>query len=593
MHYFKKENEKLTCLLCSHYCKLKPNQTGICGVNKNTGSKIECLVFGYPAALNIDPIEKKPLYHVLPNTTTLSLGTVGCNFKCPFCQNHGISQEHNIDKNKHQTPEQLVQLAVSNGCQSISYTYNEPTIFYPYAKATALIAQQYGLKNIFVSNGFESKEVIDDMVGVIDAANIDLKSFDKHYYKKELGGNLDSILDNLKRFKTNGIHVEITTLIIPTKNDSDEELILMAQFIANELGVDTPWHLSAFHPDYKQQDLPRTSVDTLNRAYAIGKKAGLNFVYQGNASLPNPTCCTQCGYEILNRVTYAIEKNDLVQGNLCPKCSTPLPGVFMNTRNTSVAGTFYPDSCSEIKRYINHFNTALQNSDFNHQLDFSPKAIICPHAGYVYSGFTANIAYCIIQHIQAKRFVVIGPSHKIAFEGLSVSTQDSYQSPCGNINIDTQYANTLIEKFNFCHFNAQAHTEHSTETQMPFIQHYFPNSSIVEIVYSRSSSMNIEQIIEYALHDKDTFVIISTDLSHFHTLNEANILDNYCLEAIENLDLDSWNKGCEACGQTGVKALISYAQKHQLQSKLLDYRTSAQMTKDESSVVGYTSAVLG
>ena len=165
MRYWSENKEKLTCLLCSYYCKLKPNETGVCGVNKNTGNKIECLVYGHIGAMNIDPIEKKPLYHFLPTSKSLSLGTVGCNFKCSFCQNYGISQEKNIDKSKYHSPKDVVNIAKKYKCESISYTYNEPTIFYPFAKDIALEAKKHGIKNVYVSNGFESKEVIEDMVG--------------------------------------------------------------------------------------------------------------------------------------------------------------------------------------------------------------------------------------------------------------------------------------------------------------------------------------------------------------------------------------------------------------------------------------------
>lgn len=282
MKFYQRTSEKkIRCLLCGHYCNISNGKTGICGVNKNTGEKIECLVYGYPNAMHIDPVEKKPLYHFLPGTETFSIGTVGCNFHCSFCQNWQLSQTHNIDKSNYYAPEDIVNLAIHYDCPSISYTYNEPTIFFPYIYDTALKAHEKGLKNIMVSNGFQSKEVREAMVGVIDAANIDLKTFDEKYYKK-LGGKLDVILDNLKFFVTHGIHIEITTLIVPTKNDSDEELNKIASFIANELNTDVPWHISAFHPDYKELELPRTPIDTLVRARAIGESYGIKNIHLGN-----------------------------------------------------------------------------------------------------------------------------------------------------------------------------------------------------------------------------------------------------------------------------------------------------------------------
>jgi pyruvate formate lyase activating enzyme len=283
--YEQTSSEKIKCLLCGHYCNIGADKTGICGVNKNTGDKIECLVYGYPNAMNIDPIEKKPLYHFLPKTKTFSIGTVGCNFKCSFCQNWQLSQNKNIDKEKYFSPKDIVNLSLHYECKSISYTYNEPTIFFPYIYDIATLAHKRGLKNIMVSNGFESSEVRESMVGLIDAANIDLKSFDEKYYKKNLGGKLDTILDNLKFFVNNGIHIEITTLLVPTHNDSDEELRKIASFIANDLGVDIPWHISAFHPDYKELKLPRTPVDTLKKAREIGKSFGLKHIHLGNVGM--------------------------------------------------------------------------------------------------------------------------------------------------------------------------------------------------------------------------------------------------------------------------------------------------------------------
>jgi pyruvate formate lyase activating enzyme len=327
MNYVKQDGDRLVCLLCSHYCRLKEGQIGICGVNQNVGNRIENLVYGYPSAINIDPIEKKPLFHFLPASSSFSLGTVGCNFHCSFCQNWQISQEHHIDKGRYFEPKAIAKAAYENGCKSISYTYNEPTIFYPYAKDIALEAKKFGLKNIYVSNGYESSEVIDDMVGVIDAANIDLKSFDEKYYKHKLGGDLNTILENLKHFKKNGIWIEVTTLIIPTQNDSDEELLKIATFIANELGSSTPWHISAFHPDYKELELHRTSKQTLDRAYSIAKSAGLEYVYVGNVEHENMTKCSACGTTLIERGYFNVTKNKLVDG-CCPKCHKKLEGVY-------------------------------------------------------------------------------------------------------------------------------------------------------------------------------------------------------------------------------------------------------------------------
>ncbi len=329
MKYYKKEEgkDRIICLLCQHYCKLKEGQTGICGVNKNVDGELKNLVYGHPIALNVDPVEKKPLYHMLPGSKALSFGTVGCNFKCPFCQNWDISQETKVNEEIKVSPKQMVDLALEHGVESIAYTYNEPTIFYPYAKDIGVIAKEKGLKNIFVSNGFESAEIVEDMKSWLDAANIDLKSWDDAYYKKVLKGGLEAVKNTLRRMVKAGIWVEVTTLIIPGENDSDEELEAMAEFIANDLGKHVPWHLSAFHPDYKMLDHNRTKLETLQRAKKIGEKAGLYYIYLGNVPVDGNTYCPDCGELIIKRTSYTVVENRLNNGS-CPKCDRKIEGIF-------------------------------------------------------------------------------------------------------------------------------------------------------------------------------------------------------------------------------------------------------------------------
>jgi len=329
MTYYKREEKKkrITCLLCRHYCKLEEGQVGICGVNKNEGGALANLVYGHPVAINIDPVEKKPLYHLYPGSRVLSFGTVGCNFKCPFCQNWDISQEDRIDESLTVSPQQMVDLALEHRCQSIAYTYNEPTIFYPYARDIGVIAREKGLKNIFVSNGFESPEIIEDMAEWLDAANIDLKSWNEEYYKKVLKGGLEAVKDTLRRMVAEGIWVEVTTLLIEGENDSDEDLAGMAEFIANDLGRHVPWHLSAFHPDYKMQDHNVTGLDTLKRAGEIGRRAGLYNIYMGNVPVHGDTHCPDCGELLVDRTGYSVTVNKLEEGH-CPKCRREIEGVW-------------------------------------------------------------------------------------------------------------------------------------------------------------------------------------------------------------------------------------------------------------------------
>lgn len=251
----------------------------------------------------------------------------------------------------------------------------------------------------------------------------------------------------------------------------------------------------------------------------------------------------------------------------------------------SVAGTFYPHSCQEIERYIEEFNK-IQHSQG--KVEFNPKAMIAPHAGYVYSGFTANCAYRLIDTTHFKRVVVIGPSHRVYIKGASVALYDNYETPCGSLEIDVAQSKSLLEQYDFLSFCSDAHQEHSTETQMPFVKHYFPQVKVVEIVYGDLDYRHLVPLIKSLLEEPETFLVISTDLSHFYNLEEANSLDNICLRGVETLDIDLLKRGCEACGMIGLKALLAVVQK----SKLIDYRTSYDTTRDDTRVVGYLSALL-
>ena len=260
----------------------------------------------------------------------------------------------------------------------------------------------------------------------------------------------------------------------------------------------------------------------------------------------------------------------------------------MKNRVMSVAGTFYPAQCSEINRYIDTFNKAVQTGTQK----ISARAVISPHAGYVYSGFTANSAYSLIDTQKIKRVIVIGPSHRVYLKGASVALYENYQTPCADLALDTEYAQQLIDQYDHLDFEPSAHAEHSTETQVPFIGHYFNDVRLVEIVYGDIDYRSLVPIIKAALEDEENFVVISTDLSHFYTLEEANKLDSICLKAVENMDMNALDSGCEACGMIGVKAVIEASKKQGLKTKLIDYRTSYDTSSDASSVVGYMSALI-
>ncbi len=329
MQYFRyKDENHIVCLLCKHYCTLKKDRHGICGINFNIDGKLLNKTYGHPSALHIDPIEKKPLYHFLPSSRSLSLGTVGCNFRCPFCQNYSISQTSVVDESITYTPQDIVNLALENKTQSISYTYNEPTIWYPYAKDIGVLAKKHGIKNVFVSSGYESHEVLEDMKSWLDAANIDLKSFSHEYYKQVLKTDLDGVLESLVEFAQSDIWLEITTLLIPGINDSEEEIQKMAEFISTKLGTEVPWHFSAFHPDYKMLDTPSTSLATMQRAKEIAQKHGIKYVYLGNIQNDSSTYCDRCHAKLIDRNGFDAQMLDM-KNSKCMKCGNSIKGVFL------------------------------------------------------------------------------------------------------------------------------------------------------------------------------------------------------------------------------------------------------------------------
>lgn len=262
----------------------------------------------------------------------------------------------------------------------------------------------------------------------------------------------------------------------------------------------------------------------------------------------------------------------------------------MKYREMAVSGSFYPNDEKEIKKYIEHFN---KNFNVEGELSITPRALIVPHAGYIYSGFTANIAYNIASVQEFKRVVVIGPTHKVYFEGASVALYEEYKTPLGNIKIDLEYSKKLIEENEFLGFASEVHCEHSTETQAPFIKNYFNSLPIIEIVYGKLDYKKLSKLIDELLKDRNNLIVISTDLSHFYNLDEAKKLDNICLEAIASKDLQKFDEGCEACGMTGVKAIIDSAIKNNLITKVLYYCTSYDTSKDYKRVVGYTSVLIG
>lgn len=326
------------CFICSHFCKIREGQVGICGVHQNIGGKIRLINYGRCIAIHNDPIEKKPLFHFLPGTSVLSIGTMGCNLRCKNCQNWQIAQINGlkcqVQKYKqmqwgyHLSPEKIIEEALKCKAKSIAYTYNEPTVFLEYAYDTMLLAQKNDLKNVWVSNGFMSEETLDKIIPFLNAINIDLKSFSEDFYRSNCGASLKPILNNLRRLAKENVWLEITTLAIPSLSDDPEMFREIARFIQNELRDNVPWHISAFHPSYKLNYLPSTSLETIEKAYEIGKEEGLKHVYGGNIpgkGLEN-TYCSKCKETLIERIGY--RTSPFYQKGECPKCKQALDGIF-------------------------------------------------------------------------------------------------------------------------------------------------------------------------------------------------------------------------------------------------------------------------
>lgn len=328
--------DDVRCILCCHRCLIKEGRRGICQVRQNQQGVLQTLVYGRLIARNIDPIEKKPLFHLLPGSLSYSIATVGCNFKCRFCQNADIAQMPQDRQGRIMgsicSPEEVVADALANRCQSIAYTYTEPTVYFEFALDTAKIARAKGLKNVFVTNGYMSAEALEMVAPYLDAANVDLKAFSDAFYKNYCSARLEPVKETLRGMKARGILVEVTTLIIPGLNDDPQELRALADFLVLDLGPETPWHISRFHPTYRLTDRPPTPVRTLRMAREIGLQAGLHYVYMGNVpgEEGESTHCHHCGALLIERWGFSVRRNK-VQTDQCPDCRTPVYGIGLAT----------------------------------------------------------------------------------------------------------------------------------------------------------------------------------------------------------------------------------------------------------------------
>ncbi len=331
-YWHKLEDGRIQCDLCPRFCKLREGQRGLCFVRERLHDQIVLTTYGRSSGFCIDPIEKKPLNHFLPGTPVLSFGTAGCNLACKYCQNWDISKSREMKTLADRaTPEMLAEAAERYGCRSVAYTYNDPVIFHEYAIDTAKACRARGIKSVAVTAGYVCPEPRAEFYQWMDAANVDLKGFTEEFYWKVTGGHLEPVLDTLKYIKhETDVWLEITTLVIPGYNDSEKEIDEMTQWVVDELGPDVPMHFTAFHPDYKMQDVPPTPPQTLVRAREIAMKNGVRYAYTGNVhdNEGQSTYCHHCGKKLIGRDWYVLSEWNLTPEGHCKFCNTPCAGVF-------------------------------------------------------------------------------------------------------------------------------------------------------------------------------------------------------------------------------------------------------------------------
>jgi len=329
-YYEKLEGGKIKCTLCPHECEVIDMERGTCSVRENRGGTYYTLVHSRACSSGVDPIEKKPLFHFLPGSGAFSIATAGCNMGCKFCQNWRISQFRPEDvQSRYLSPQQVVALAKRSGCKSIAYTYSEPVVFYEYMYDTAVVGRKEGVRSVIVSNGFINQEPVVELCKVLDAVKVDLKAFTEKFYRETCAGELKPVLDALKWIKETGIWLELVVLIVPTLNDSKDEIKQMCEWVYAELGPDVPMHFSRFRPTYMIKNLPETPVKTLEMARTTAVEAGVKFAYVGNVPMHpfENTYCPKCGAMLIRRIQYRTVVTGLEDGK-CKKCATQIPGVW-------------------------------------------------------------------------------------------------------------------------------------------------------------------------------------------------------------------------------------------------------------------------
>ncbi len=322
---YSKESDGIQCKLCYRHCRLSEGTVGVCGVNRNKNSRLESLIYGHADAIRIDPVEKKALYHFAPGTPVFSLGTVGCNYRCPFCQNGSLSFNYPDETGNIVSNDMIIQSTVDTGCDTIAFTYNEPTVSWLWFRDLAKMAHERGLRTVMVTNGSMSSEVCHEMVDLIDAVNIDLKCGDEDNYRQLLKGDRSSVFKNISELGRNGVWIELTTLLVPEISDSEDDLHKSAEEVRDILGYSVPWHISAYRPAYRYHS-PSTPPELLLNRCDMLRSMGFYYVYPGNLTVLTQTHCPECGSALITR--YGNHTETSLENGMCPKCKRPVEGRF-------------------------------------------------------------------------------------------------------------------------------------------------------------------------------------------------------------------------------------------------------------------------
>lgn len=618
-------NKGVSCQLCPRACVIAAGDLGFCRARKNVNGRLVALGYGAPCAVHVDPVEKKPFFHVAPKTLSYSIASAGCNLRCRFCQNWQISQVSPLETaNESLPPERVVDKARERGCRSIAYTYTEPTNFYEYMLDTAKAAKARGVLNVSHSNGYINEEPLKALCTYMDAVNIDLKGFSAAFYRKVCEAELEPVLNTIATLKRSGVWVEITNLLIPGHNDDSAMIADMCRWVVKEAGADVPVHFSRFFPMYKMTGVQPTPVSTLERARDVALKAGLKYAYIGNVPghagraylLP---CLQKASYQTVGLqhprdpsqerpVPLLRHKGKRHMGLvmvamalwtlLLPLGPALAAGQEQDVRKAAFAGSFYPSDPLVLSRAI---DTLLKETEGK-----APKVgghifgIIVPHAGYQYSGKVAAYAYNTIRGKGFSTVILLGGSHRVPFKGVAVYPGGFWESPLGRTPINEALAGKVLNACPFARVYPPAfQMEHSLEVQLPFLQKTLKDFSVVPIVMGQLDAKDHEDLAqtlaEIVKKDRTkTLIVASSDMSHFHSYAAASRMDKETLEQIRTLNggklLAGIGKGeYELCGSQAVLTLMIAARELGGQATILNYANSGDVTSDKTRVVGYCS----